>query len=221
MTSAKPAASLPTLSSLPNTALAATPSSFVQAYREHAAHVARWAGRLGGLDCDVEDVVQEVFLVVSRKWASVRDDGNFTSWLFQITRKISANQRRRLRWRRLWAGHDELARLPWAGLGPDAELDRRRAVALFHRALDRLPEKQRTVFALYELDALSTQAIAELTQRKLSTVKVQLVRARERFIAAYRRLLRRECEGTVPPQLAPGVVGRDAEATSRLGKKTS
>lgn len=208
---------------------AATTSSFAQAYRAHAAQVARWAGRLGGPGCDVEDVVQEVFLVVSRKWSTVRDDGNFVSWLFQITRKISANQRRRSRWRRLWAGPDQLVQLRWGGPGPDAELDRAGAVALFHRALDRLPEKQRTVFVLYELDGLGTQEIATLTQRKLATVKVQLVRARGRFMAAYQRLLgrefneRRECddERTTPSQLARRGVGHDVEATSGLGKKTS
>jgi RNA polymerase sigma-70 factor, ECF subfamily len=223
MTSSKPVNSLPALSGLCSPARAAMPSSFAQAYREHAAQVARWAGRLGGVDCDVEDVVQEVFLVVSRKWTTVRDDGNFTSWLFQITRKIAANQRRHLRWRRLWAGGEALARVRWGGLGPDAELDRRRAVELFHRALDRLPEKQRTVFVLYELDGLSTQAIADLTQRNLSTVKVQLVRGRERFLAAYQRLLRRQRddEGIQPSHVARGVVGRDVEATSRPGKKTS
>ena len=201
---------------------AKAPGSFAEAYRDHAARVARWVGHLGGLDCDVEDVVQEVFLVVSRKWPSLRADGNFTNWLFQITRKKVANQRRRLRWRRLWTAQD-LTQVRWQGLQPDAALERRRIVTLFHRAVERLPEKQRTVFVLYELEGMSTAAIAQLTQRNLSTVKVQLARARDHFMAAYQRLLRRECdgEGNGLTQLAERIVAADVQKAPRLGKKTS
>jgi RNA polymerase sigma-70 factor (ECF subfamily) len=202
---------------------ATIPRSFAEAYRAYAAQVTRWTGRLSGLDGDVEDAVQEVFLVVSRKLPTFPADGNFVSWLFQITRKIVANQRRRLRWRRLWAGHEELADVPWEGLDADAELERHRVVMLFHRALDRLPEKQRTVFVLYELEGLSTPEIAEIAQRNLSTVKVQLVRARERFIEVYQRLLRRDCDGRGIglAQLAQRVVKDDSQSTLRFGKKTS
>jgi RNA polymerase sigma-70 factor, ECF subfamily len=202
---------------------ATAPGTFAEAYREHAAQVARWAARLSGSDGDVEDVVQEVFLVVSRKWHTLRADGNFVSWLFQVTRKIVANQRRRLRWRRLWSGHEELASVRCEGPDPDAELERRRMVALFHRAIDRLPEKQRTVFVLFELEGMSTAAIAELVQRNHSTVKVQLARARAHFVMAFRRLLRREHDGEESElgQLAEKVVKASTQSAPRLGKKTS
>jgi RNA polymerase sigma-70 factor (ECF subfamily) len=202
---------------------ATTPATFAEAYRDYAARVARWSARLGGSDADVEDVVQEVFLVVSRKWPTLRADGHFTSWLFQVTRKIVANQRRHLRWRRLWSGNQELASVPDHGPDPDAELDRQLTLALFHRAVDRLPEKQRTVFVLFELEGMSTAAIAELTQRNLSTVKVQLARARGRFVTVYRRLLRRECDGQDIElgQLAERVINAGSLSAPRLGKKTS
>ncbi len=197
--------------------------TFAEAYHEYAPRVARWAARLGGCSVDVEDIVQEVFLLVSRKWSTLRADGNFTSWLFQVTRKIVANQRRRARWRRLWSAGDELLSVRSDGPDPDAELDRRLTLALFHRAVDRLPEKQRTVFVLFELEGMSTAAIAELTQRNLSTVKVQLARARQRFAEVYRRLLRRECEGKEIElgQLADRVVKAAPLSAPRLGKKTS
>ena len=199
------------------------PSSFAEAYRDYAARVARWVGHLGGLECDLEDVVQEVFLVVSKKWPSFHGDGNFTAWLFGITRKIAANHRRRLRWRRLWSGDIDLAGIQWEGLGADAELEHRRAMMLFHRALDRMPEKQRSVFVLYELEGMSTPTIAELTQRNLSTVKVQLARARAHFMATYQRLLRGECkgEGIGMSQFAQRVVVADGQSALRRGKKPS
>jgi RNA polymerase sigma-70 factor (ECF subfamily) len=199
------------------------PGTFAEAYRENAARVARWAARLAGSEVDVEDVVQEVFLVLSRKWHTLRPDGNFISWLFQITRKVVANQRRRLRWRRQWSGPEALSSVCCEGPDPDAELERRRMVALFHRAIDRLPEKQRTVFVLFELEGMSTAAIAALTQRNHSTVKVQLARARERVVGAFRRLLCREHDGHAIElgQLAEKVVKVGAHSAPHLGKKTS
>src|SRR5512136_2227650 len=59
----------------------ATPSCPAEAYRAYAQRVARWAYNLGGSDIGAEDVVQEVFLVVTRKWTSYRAQGSFTSWL--------------------------------------------------------------------------------------------------------------------------------------------
>ncbi len=199
------------------------PLSFARVYREFAPRVARWAARLGGSDCDVEDIVQEVFLVVSRKLDGLHDQEHLTSWIFTITRKIAANHRRRSRWRRLWTSDDRLPELHPEGGQPDVALERRRLVVLFQRALDQLNDKQRAVFVLYELEGHSTLEIAELTQRNLSTVKVQLARARERFVTTYQRLLRRECDevGTGLAQLAQRVVNQDASPIGRWGKKTS
>ncbi len=169
------------------------PASFQEAYRDHAQTAARWARQLGGAEIDVEDVVQEVFLVVSRRLSSFRGEARFSSWLFEITRKIVANHRRRQRWRFWRAGNEQsLASAPSPGPDPAAELERRQTVARFYRALDRLPDKYRTVLVLYEIEGLSTQEIADLRAQNLSTVKVQLARARERFLGSYQHLLQRE-----------------------------
>jgi len=168
------------------------PASFQEAYRDHAQTAARWARQLGGSDIDVEDVVQEVFLVVSRRLSSFRGEARFSSWLFEITRKTVANHRRRQRWRFWRSGNEEsLASAPSHELDPAAELERRQTVALFYRALDRLPDKYRTVLVLYEIEGLSTQDIADLRELNLSTVKVQLSRARERFLKHYQQLLKK------------------------------
>jgi RNA polymerase sigma factor (sigma-70 family) len=171
---------------------ATTPSSPAEAYRDYAQRAARWAQILGGSDIGVEDVVQDVFLVVTRKWTSYRAEGSFTSWLFEITRRVVANHRRR-QWLRIWrwGGDEELERLPARGPDPAAELERRRLAALFYRALDQLPEKYRTVFVLYEIEDSSIKAISELCQLNPSTVKVQLTRARQRFARSFQKLLGR------------------------------
>jgi RNA polymerase sigma factor (sigma-70 family) len=167
------------------------PASLEEAYRDWADTAARWAQRLGGSEVDSDDVVQEVFLVVSQQLGRFRGDARFSTWLFEITRKITANHRRQHRWR-FWGARTELDRQPSGGHAPDAELERRQAIAGFYQALDRLPERYRTVLVLYEIEGLSTQDIAELRQLKLSTVRVQLWRARERFMKHYRQTLGKE-----------------------------
>ena len=168
------------------------PASFQEAYRDHAQTAARWARQLGGVDIDVEDVVQDVFMVVSRRLSSFRGEARFSSWLFEITRKTVANHRRRQRWRFWRSGNDaHLASAPSHLPDPAAALERRQTVATFYRALDPLPEKYRTVLVLYEIEGLSTQEIADLRDLNLSTVKVHLFRARERFLKSYQLLLKR------------------------------
>jgi RNA polymerase sigma-70 factor (ECF subfamily) len=172
------------------------PASFEAAYHQHADTVARWAQQLGGSSVDVDDVVQEVFLVVSRQLGRFRGEARFSTWLFEVTRKITANHRRRHRWR-FWrssaerradcTAHDQASQ----ALMPDAELERRQAVAQLYQALDKLPEKYRTVLVLYEIDGLSTQEIANLRQLNLSTARVHLARARACFMKHYRQLLKK------------------------------
>jgi RNA polymerase sigma-70 factor (ECF subfamily) len=164
------------------------PSSFDQAYQEYVECVARWARHLGGPEVEVEDVVQEVFLVVSRQLTGFRGEARFSTWLFEITRRIVANHRRRHRWR-FWVG--ERGKPPSPARDPAMELERRQKVETFYRALDHLPEKYRTVLVLYEIEGLPIQDIAKLRDTTPGAVKVQLFRARERFYDRYQHLLAR------------------------------
>ena len=166
------------------------PASFEEAYRDYADMTARWAQQLGGAGVDADDVVQEVFLVVSQQLGRFRGDARFSTWLLEITRKIAANHRRRHRWR-FWRtkaprGADSE---PSTSPTPDAELERRQTIDQLYQALDKLPEKYRTVLVLYEIEGMSTQEIADLRQLNLSTVRVQLGRARESFMKHFRQLL--------------------------------
>jgi RNA polymerase sigma-70 factor, ECF subfamily len=167
------------------------PATCEQAFRDHGQDVARWARHLGGADFDVEDVVQEVFLVVNKRLSTFRPEARFTSWLFEVTRKTVANHRRRQR-RRFWQSDEVLNRIPASVGDPVAELERQQSMARFYTALDRLPEKYRTVIVLYELEGLSVQEIAELRALRIGTLRVHLCRAREQLVAHYQRLLKRE-----------------------------
>jgi RNA polymerase sigma-70 factor (ECF subfamily) len=160
--------------------------TFAAIYAEHAQTVARWATRLGGPTADVEDLTQEVFLVVNRRLGEYRGESRLSTWLFGITAKVAANDRRRRKLRALWVRFvpnlDE--RAPAATEGALEQLERRERRVLFHRVLDGLGERHRRVLVLFELEELPTDEIAELMQLSVGNVRVLLHRARAKFLEA-------------------------------------
>lgn len=167
------------------------PGSVAEAYREHARQVVWWAQRLGGPEIDAEDILQEVFLIVSRRFGSFRGESSFATWLFAITRKVVANHARRVVVRASERNPSTTGTSSSAS-APDAELERRQAAQVFYTALGRLAEKYRTVLVLFEVEGMSVQDISVLCCANLSTVKVQLARARRKFIQHYQDLLKEE-----------------------------
>jgi RNA polymerase sigma-70 factor, ECF subfamily len=164
--------------------------TFADVYAAHAQTVARWAARLGGPSADVEDVTQEVFLVVNRRLGEFRGDSALPTWLFGITAKIAANERRRRKLRQWWfrlvpgVGDDAgpTARAVAPGEGALEQLEMRERRALFHRALGRLGERQRRALVLFELEEMSVDEVAELLALKPGTTRVLLHRARAAFL---------------------------------------
>jgi RNA polymerase sigma-70 factor, ECF subfamily len=157
---------------------------FDAVYHAHAQTVARWAARLGGPGVDVEDITQEVFLVADRRLREFRHESRVATWLFSITAKIVANDRRRRRIRRWWlrltpnAGDDMAA----AGDTPLEQLEKRERRRQFYEALDGLSERQRRALVLFELEGLSIAEAAELMGLRPGNVRVLLHRARAAFL---------------------------------------
>jgi RNA polymerase sigma-70 factor (ECF subfamily) len=173
---------------------AALPVDFDAVYRAHVDRVARWAARLGGPAVDVEDVVQDVFMVVHRQLPGFRGDAALPTWLYRITANVVRDRRRRDRWRRLVGGLiPELGeQLPAPGATPIETVEQREAIARVYRVLDGMNERYRNLFVLFEIERLSGDEIAELTGIRPSTLWVVLHRARAQFEKQLARLQREE-----------------------------
>jgi RNA polymerase sigma-70 factor (ECF subfamily) len=168
----------------------ASARTFDVVFREHVQTVARWVSQLGGPSADIEDLVQEVFLVVEKKLPSFRGSGKLTTWLYRITALVVRAHRRRLRIRNRFFGGAEAEgeNVPTLAQGPLETLEQREAILLVHRALDGISEKLRTVFILFELEGLSGEEIADVLGVQIGTVWVRLHRARQKFDARVRTL---------------------------------
>lgn len=151
-------------------------------YERHLRQVKRWATQLAGPSADLEDLVHDIFLVALRKDFQDRGEASVETWLFRITHHEVQARRRRSRLRQFLLGRHRQALEPPAPNTPQQEVERRERHARLYRALDRLPDKYRTTLILYEIDELSCERVAELTDTSVGTVWVRLHRGRERLV---------------------------------------
>ncbi|MHB8417480.1 MAG: RNA polymerase sigma factor [Myxococcales bacterium] len=164
--------------------------AIAEIYRDHLRAVARWARSLGGPQADVDDLVQEVFTVALRRLPSYRGEAKLTTWLFGITRNVIRAERQRSRWRRLWGRlTDEVAdSVATLDRTPAEALEQRQLRQRVYRALEKLGERQRTAFILFEVDELPGEEIAERMGIKVATLWVTLHRARAEVARQLRRM---------------------------------
>ncbi len=169
---------------------AAAQSPLAELYREHAQRVARWVQRLGGPDCDVEDMVQEVFIAVHHQLPRFRGASRFTTWLYAITANTVRDRRRKQRLRG-WLGGSALetaGHLPSPDRPADEGLEAHQRARRVYAVLDQMKEKFRSVLILHEMEGLSGEEIGELLHAKAATVWVWLHRARIDFARRMERL---------------------------------
>lgn len=153
--------------------------------RDHVDFVWRTVRRLGVPERELEDAVQEVFMVALRRWTDSKK--NPKGFLFYTAVNVAAHARRS-RARRHESGEEPSEEQIDPALLPDQQLELERARALLVQVLDRLPLDLRTVFMLYELEQMTMAEIAELTRSKPGTVASRLRRAREQFFSCVHRI---------------------------------
>jgi RNA polymerase sigma-70 factor, ECF subfamily len=161
-------------------------------YESHFDFVWRTARRLGANESQVDDVVQEVFLVVQRRLPSFEGRSELKTWLFGITRRVVyATVRRRGKQREVVLGEE--SDIPDAH-APSAEtqLATHEDTRLLYSLLDELDEDKREVFVLSELEEMSGPEIAEALDLQLSNVYARVRTARQAFEAALKRYRARE-----------------------------
>jgi RNA polymerase sigma-70 factor (ECF subfamily) len=155
---------------------------FTRLYEEHFAFVWRSLRRLGVATDQLDDAVQDVFLVVHRRLAEFEGRSSHRTWLFGIAVRTAGTLRRRN------------ARKPTEPLGEDVPDQRAEGVTeathaarLVQRLLDELDDERRAVFVLAELEQMTAPEISEALSVNLNTVYSRLRLARRDFEAALKR----------------------------------
>jgi RNA polymerase sigma-70 factor (ECF subfamily) len=131
-----------------------------------------------GSSCDLEDIVQEVFLQVFRSIQDFRGQSRFTTWLYRVTVNVVLMHRRAARSRPVLVEASSSVAPPDQGALPDDQVARNTRVHAFNRLLERLSEKKRTVFVLHEIEGMSPSEISRVVGAPVLTVRTRLFYAR-------------------------------------------
>lgn len=164
------------------------PTAVAAVYRAHSGYVWRVLRHCGVPDSDLDDAVQETFLVVFRRLPEFEARASLRTWIYAVAVRVASTRRRS---RRREAARRELAGLGMHGAGaadPEAELSKAEAADLVDRLLDELDASKRTVFVLAELEGVKVPEISRILGINPRTVHSRLRLARECFGSALRRM---------------------------------
>jgi RNA polymerase sigma-70 factor, ECF subfamily len=147
-------------------------------YAAYCHYVWRCVRRMGIAPGHVEDVVQDVFLVVSERLHEFEGRASLKTWIYAITFRVAAEDRRR-------RGRDARPKaIGWNPAEPgaaDQQLGERELAGRLHGLLAALDLEQRSVFVLIELEQMSGPETAQILGIKLNTVYSRLRLARRRI----------------------------------------
>jgi RNA polymerase sigma-70 factor (ECF subfamily) len=177
------------------TSLEAAPATLADIYRDQFPFVWRMVRRLGVPDAQVEDAVQDVFIVVHRRLPDFEGRSSVPTWLAGIVRRVVRDYRRlSARKPALGRAHADLLvdDLSAGHASPEDNALATEAARLLHELLESLDDEKREVFILAELEQWSIAEIAEATGVKLNTASSRLRLAREAFEQAAERLRARD-----------------------------
>ncbi|GEM_PF-412226 len=159
-------------------------------FREHGKYVARLLWRMGLADEDIDDGVQDVFMVAHRRGGFVAGVAKPTTWLAEIAVRVARARRRRISFRRTEPQEAAIAALVAPGPNPDEAAAHAQSLARVQQALNSLDVDRRAVFVLADILGESCEDIARSLGIAVGTVYSRLSRARDKFRKAYERLNR-------------------------------
>jgi RNA polymerase sigma-70 factor (ECF subfamily) len=125
-----------------------------------------------------EEAVQDVFFQIYESAATFRHRSKVTTWLYRIAVNLSLNIIRRNRRFRVLKSLTTREIEEVRRNEPDHRLERKEMKDLITKAVDSLPEKQRTVFILNKYEGLSPKEIAEILDLSTNSVEVRIHRAK-------------------------------------------
>lgn len=156
--------------------------AFDRIYEQFFGFVYRSARRLGVPASAVDDVVQEVFVVLHRRLAEYDGRASQQSWIYGILANVVRDYRRSFRRKQAplvsSTSDEQLGPAPSA-TDPERGAQLQRDVELLLQLLDELPDAQRELLVLAELEQLSIPEICECLGGNPNTVYSRLRVARE------------------------------------------
>jgi len=150
---------------------------------------------------EANDCAQEVFVSVYRALKGFRFEASFSTWIFKIAvnicrnKLVSADYRRKKKMVRLDSPTDNtgendcVLEIGDERLSPEVQSEREEKSQAIEEAIFSLPQDQKEVVILRDIEMLSYEEISRTTGLNLGTVKSKLSRARQSLAEKLRGLV--------------------------------
>lgn len=138
----------------------------------------RYAYSIIGNRFEAEDIVQEAMIKVWKKREKFETIDNKEAWVITIVRNLAIDKVR-ARKKKQTSDIDEYFHISDNAPSPDVRLEQRDAVKKVGEIMSTLPEMQREIITLRDIEGYTYQEIADIMGLKVDQVKVYLFRARK------------------------------------------
>ena len=152
--------------------------SFKALVDDYGPAVLNTAIRILGDNQKAQDIHQEVFLAIWRRWHKYNGKTNWAAYLYRATVRKAIEFAKRARNQQFI---EQRPRNPIAPERPDGRLRTAELKQKLIKCLGRLPERQADVFILSRIEGLEHRKIAEVMDCSQETVRVHLHRATKRL----------------------------------------
>ena len=160
---------------------------FEDIYREYQPRIYRYIVRLVG-EYEAEDLAQEVFVKAGKSLNSFRGSSQISTWLFRIATNTALDRLKNTAYRKETVssvglesisdgGHDRNGWVKGRSKAPDELLIRKEMSDCVRSVIDSLPESDRMVIVLSEIEGFTDHEIAAILNLKVGTIRVRLHRA--------------------------------------------
>src|SRR5262245_44445234 len=149
--------------------------------RRHNTRLYRAVRAVLGSDLEVEDVMQDAYVLAFRHLAQFEGRSQFSTWLTRIAVREALARRHKDERSEEWDAMSEHRREAITArrdaADPESDAASSQWHALLQRAIDRLPASFRTVVMLRDVEGMSTSETAECLSISEDNVKARLHRA--------------------------------------------
>lgn len=142
--------------------------------------------RFGARPADIEDLLQDIFVILRRHWPTLDTTRPLRPWLFGVAVRVVRAQRRRLAREVLRDAVNPFEAAP----SPEVGFEEQESLALLRGALEHVPSARRSVIVMHELEGIEIAEIARRLDMTKIGVYTRLYKGRRELASALRRLER-------------------------------
>jgi RNA polymerase sigma-70 factor, ECF subfamily len=158
-------------------------SAFGELVRKYQQRLYRGLYNIINHESETEDVIQEAFVLAYTKLHTFRGGSRFYTWLYRIGYNVAISHLRR---QRKWVSLDQrqesngdeiVGEFPT----PGHRMEQEELSIQIEKALGQLSLEHRSILVLREIEELDYEAISEILDLPIGTVRSRLHRAREQL----------------------------------------